>query len=242
MKKIILWASILGMAAIAADAQNANITWGAPTTISGTSDVSLAGTLYATWAPGDDYYGDETTSAANYTVNGVDFLTYGTSGANFAATSSSEDRYNNYTSPGTGDSIYNSLLQVATYNDNTDNITLSWNGMTAGDTYQVELWANDARGLGRTETFTGGANTSAALDISPTPSGAGQYIIGQFVADSSDSEDISIAAPAGGGYGPMLNLVEVRDLTPTPEPSTFALLAAGAGAMVFGLRWKNRAV
>jgi hypothetical protein len=237
MKKIILCASILGLAAIAANAQNANITWQTPNTISGASDVSLDGTLYATWAPGDDYYGDQTTSAANYTVNGVDFLTYGTSGVNFNAASTSTDRYNGFTSPGTGDSIYDNLLRVAIYNNNTDNIILSWNGMTAGNTYQVELWVNDARGLGRTETATGGANTSATLSISPN--GPGQYIIGTFVADSSGSENIALAAGAGG-YGPMLNLVQIRDLTPVPEPSTLALLSAGAGTMLFGWRRKFR--
>lgn len=202
--------------------------------------MSLDGTLYATWTPGDDYQGDQTTSAANYTVNGVDFLTYGTPGANFNANSSSTDRYNGFTSPGTGDRIYNNLLRVAIYNNNTDNIMLSWNGMTAGNIYQVELWVNDARGLGRTQTFTGGANTSASLAISPTPSGPGQYIIGTFVADISGSENISLAA-GSGGYGPMLNLVQIRDLTPVPEPSTLALLSAGAGTMIFSLRRKYRA-
>jgi len=49
-------ASIAGLLAAAANA--ADISWQAPATISGTSDVNTQGTLYGSWAPGDDYQGD----------------------------------------------------------------------------------------------------------------------------------------------------------------------------------------
>jgi hypothetical protein len=39
----------------------------------------------------------------------------------------------------------------------------------------------------------------------------------------------------------MLNLLQVRDLTVVPEPSTLAFLAVGGGAMFLGFRRKNRA-
>jgi hypothetical protein len=42
------------------------VTWGAPVTISGTSDVSTAGIYFGSWAPYDG-------SAKNYSVNGLTF-------------------------------------------------------------------------------------------------------------------------------------------------------------------------
>jgi len=116
--------------------------------------------------------------------------------------------------------------------------------MTVGDSYLVQLWVNDARNIGglRTETFTGGANTSAILDYGSNPDGTGpgQFITGTFVADAA-SQNISILAT---GYAPsaQFNLLQVRDITPVPEPSTLAVLATGAGALLFGFRRKNRAV
>jgi hypothetical protein len=235
MKTIVICASIVSMLTAVANAQNANVTWNGAVTISGDSDVNTSGTLYGTWAPGDDYWGDETANAANYTVNGVDFLTYGTPGADFNLVNDNEDRYNGFASPGTADSVYNNLLTVASFSWSQDPSVISWDGMTVGDTYLVEFWLNDGRaGQSGTSEFTGGANTSGPVAIG---NGApGQYITGTFVADSSGSEDITMAP------GIMLNLVQVRDITSVPEPSTLAFLAMGTGAMLFGFRRKNRAV
>ncbi|MEI9864491.1 MAG: PEP-CTERM sorting domain-containing protein [Limisphaerales bacterium] len=237
MKPILISAIIAGMIATVANAQNANINWQAPLTISGTSDVNTSGTLYGTWAPGDDYYGDFNTVPANYTVNGVAFNTYGTPGANFALSGSgiNLDRYNGFASPGTSDGTYNNLLQVAIFNWNSPTaMTLSWNNMTAGNTYMVQMWLNDGRsGQSGSSTFTGGANTSGSVFIG---NGApGQYITGTFVADGTGSQNITIAP------GIMINLLQVRDITPVPEPATMALVGMGACAMAYGFRRKNRA-
>ncbi|MEJ0091712.1 MAG: PEP-CTERM sorting domain-containing protein [Limisphaerales bacterium] len=235
MKPILISAIFAGMIAAVANAQNANITWQMPLTISGTSDVNTSGTLYGTWAPGDDYYGDFNLVPENYTVNGVAFNTYGTPGVNFGLSGDNInlDRYNGFANPGTGDSTYNNLLQVAIFNwNNPTSITLSWNNMTAGNTYLVELWLNDGRsGQSGSSTFTGGANTSDSVFIG---NGApGQYIIGTFVADNSGSQNIAISP------GIMINLVQVRDITPVPEPATIALVGMGAGAMLHGFRRKS---
>ena len=58
-----------------AAANAADISWGTPTTISGTSDVSLDGTLVGTWGPGDDWGGFNRSDY--YPVNGVTFAAYG---------------------------------------------------------------------------------------------------------------------------------------------------------------------
>src|SRR5438309_7726929 len=49
-------ASCIGTLMATANAQP-NVTWQAPVTISGASDVSTSGALYGTWAPGDDWGG-----------------------------------------------------------------------------------------------------------------------------------------------------------------------------------------
>ncbi len=235
MKTVVLGASMICSLIIAATAQNADITWQTPTTIAGASDVSLDGTLYGTWAPGDDYYGDFNTTPENYTVNGVAFNTYGTPGVNFLISGSgiNMDRYNGFANPGTGDSIYNNLLQVAEFNWNagSSDMIVSWGGMTPGNTYLVEAWLNDGRsGQTGTSTFTGGAHTSDPVAIgNGVP---GQFITGTFVSDGTGTEQFTLSP------GIMLNLVQVRDITPVPEPSTLAVLAGGFGMLMWGIRRK----
>jgi PEP-CTERM motif len=237
MKTVILSAIMIGASALIANAQSANVTWQNPVTISGTSDVNIEGMLYGTWAPGDDWGG--TNRADYYPVNGVTFAAYGTDGVDFNISGSgiNMDRYNGFANPNTADSDYNYLLQTAEFNWNasSSSMILSWSNMTVGDTYLVQMWLNDGRnGQTGTSTFTGGANTSDPVAIGDGV--PGQYIIGTFVADSTGSESITMSP------GIMLNLVQVRDLTAVPEPSTFGLLAAGMGAVLLLLRRRNAAV
>jgi hypothetical protein len=189
-----------------------NITWQPPVTISGTSDVNTSGALYGTWAPGDDWGG--LNRADYYPVNGVTFAAYGTSGANFgfSGTGINLDRYNGFANPNTADGNYNYLLQTAVFNWNSgsSSMIVSWNNMTPGNTYLVQFWLNDGRGgQSGTSTFTGGANTSDPVAIG---NGApGQFVIGTFVADGSRSESVTLSP------GIMLNLAQVRDITPKPN-------------------------
>jgi hypothetical protein len=243
MKKIILCVSVLGLAAAAASAQNANISWQAPTTISGASDVSVAGTLVGTWGPGDDWGG--TNRSDNYPVNGVTFAAYGSgSFSSWVNSSGLNDRYGSYGNPNTADPNYNYLLQTAEYSYGST-VSLTWGGMTPGDDYQLEFWVNDGRNSAtaeRSETLTGGSSTSAALayGTGANGTGPGQYILGTFVADGTGTETLTVNGFGGAdaGASAQVNLLQLRDITPTPEPSSLALLAGGAGAMIFGLRRK----
>jgi hypothetical protein len=236
MKTIVICASIVSVFTAVANAQNANVTWDTPLTISGTSDVSLDGTLVGTWGPGDDY--GSPNRSDNHPVNGVTFAAYGSGFFSTGFSSSGfQDRYNGFGGGfDTGDSDYNYLLTVAEYTYGGD-YSFTMTGLTAGDTYELELWADDGRGNDRTQTFTGGANTSATLFVGPSSGGPGQFIIGTFVADGAGSETISSSSPTG----PILNLAQIRDLTtPVPEPSTLAFLAGGFGVMLLGFRRKSR--
>jgi hypothetical protein len=242
MKTALLYASIAGILTVVANAQNANIIWNAPLTISGGSDVSTAGTVVGTWAPGDDAYNPD-----SLPVNGVTFNAYGSGPFNsFVSSSGIDDHYTGYNSPGTADSNYNTILQAAVYS-NGSSISLTWGGMTAGDTYLLQFWVQDGRNsttAERSETLTGGANTSAALAYGSGASGPGQYILGTFVADGTGTETLALNAFGGADIGPsaQVNLLQLRDITPAPEPSTVAFLAAGFGLMALGFRRDNRTV
>jgi hypothetical protein len=244
MKTVILYASIVSVLTAVANAQNANITWNTPLTISGTSDVSLSGALVGTWAPGDDWGG--TSRADNYPVNGVTFAAYGSGPfGSFISQSGINDRYGSFIAS-TPDSNYNFLLASCVYSYGSS-IGLTWGGMTPGDTYQLEFWVNDGRNsitAERNETLTGGASTSAALFYGTSGTGPGQFVLGTFVADGTGTETLTINAAGGADIGAsaQVNLMQLRDITPVPEPSTLAVLAMGTGAILLGFRRKNRAV
>jgi hypothetical protein len=231
MKRKLLYASVASMLAAVANAQNANITWNTPLTISGSSDVSTLGNYFGSWTP-YAYNSPET-------VNGVSL------GSDLPGVSSTFDNAGGtgtYDSPGTASANYNDLLTSALFGNSAGPYTVSWDGMTVGDTYQLEFWVNDARNIGglRTETVTGGANTSPILDYGSNANGTGpgQYIIGTFVANNA-SQNITILA---SGYAPssQMNMLLVRDITSVPEPSTLALFGTGAFALFCGFRRKYR--
>jgi hypothetical protein len=199
----------------------ADITWQAPLTISGTSDVSVDGTLVGTWGPGDDWGGANRSD--NYPVNGVTFAAYGNGPFNsFISSSGLDDRYNGFANPGTGDANYNYVVQTAIYSFGAT-ISLTWGGLTPGNTYEIEFWVNDGRNsvtAERSETLTGGANTSAPLAYGTGAggNGPGQYILGTFVADGT-SQNLTLNASGGPDIGPsaQVNLLQLRDITPKPR-------------------------
>jgi PEP-CTERM motif len=229
MKTAILYASIVSVLTAVANAQN-DVNWQTPLTISAPTDVNTQGTYFGSWAPH---------GSGNFTINGVTFQNFSDlpSLANNFQNNTGDNSFHN---PGTSDANYNDYMTSGAFQNDSSSPSFSWNGMTIGDTYLVELWVNDARNsttAQRTESVTGGANTSAFLSYGPA-GGAGQFIIGTFVANTA-SESLSLNA--GPNFpSAQLNLFQVRDLGAVPEPSTLAMLAAGAGAMFFGFRRKNR--
>ena len=204
---------------IAAANAGPDITWQAPVTISGPSDVSLNGTLAGTWGPGDDWGGGNRSDY--FPVNGVTFAAYGNGPfGSWVSTSGLDDRYGGYANPNTTDGNYNYVLQTAIYSYSSS-ISLTWGGLTPGNTYEVQFWVNDGRNnvtAERTETLTGGGSTSAPLAYGTGVGGTGpgQYILGTFVADGSGTETITLNASGGPDIGPsaQINLLQLRNITP----------------------------
>jgi autotransporter-associated beta strand protein len=213
MKKSILCTVVFSLFAAIVQAQNENVTWQAPQNITGASDVSTLGTYFGSWAPYDG-------NANNLPVNGVKFEgNPDLPGMNVNFPSGDQSGYNGFHNPGTPNGNYNDLLQTATYcGSGNGTIVVTWSDVP-GHTYLIQLWGNDGRGLfpGRSETVTGGANTSAGLDIGDAP---GQYVIGTYVADSSGSETITVAGSASGD-SPTVNLLLIRDITGTNSTITW---------------------
>src|SRR5258707_13413923 len=90
--------------------------------------------------------------------------------------------------------------------------------MVSGKTYLIQVWVNDGRNIGesRSETITGGTNTSAPLTFGSDGSGPGRYIIGTFVADSSGSQNLVLTPfSSGPNPGPQSNLFQGRDIRST---------------------------
>src|SRR5206468_6080446 len=128
--------------------------------------------------------------------------------------------YGGFAKPNTADSNYNYLLQTAIYSYGSS-ISLMWGGLTPGNTYELEFWVNDGRNsvtAERTETLTGGANTSAALAYGTGRSGTGpgQYVLGTFVADGTGTQTLTLNAFGGNEIPPsaQVNLMQLRDITP----------------------------
>jgi hypothetical protein len=241
MNKIVLSLTIASIAGVfSLHAQTIN--WQTPQVISGTSDVLNNGTYFGSWAPYDG-------SANSLPVNGVAFqgfsdlpsLTYNFSGGNGG--------YNGYGSPGFADANYDALLQYGQYANSSGSSTIDWGGMTAGHTYEVQFWVEDIRGFTGTrwENLSGGdigntsygTDTSAAVGYSsPLFSGGtspGYFVTGSFVADTTGSEEV-LLTPWGGSPDTQVNLFQVRDITPAPEPSTMGLLTGGGAMMLLLLR------
>jgi hypothetical protein len=201
-------------AAVVAQAQN--ITWQAPMAISGTSDVSTQGIYFGSWAPYDG-------SANTLPVNGVTFQGFsdlpGVSETGFNA------GYGSFPNPGTGDTNYNNLLENGAYEYPGPACTISWSGMTPGHIYLVEFWVN-GNDASRTETITGGTNTSAMVNYEP-----GHYLMGTFVAGGSGAGTVTLNGDPSDNY-PQVDLLQVRDITVTASGPTFESPRTAGGNLI----------
>lgn len=226
--------------AVRAGAEGSVITWGTPTTISGDSDVSTAGSLVAAF----NMFGPDVT------VNGVTFsafnVTAGTqtaSNGNFTFTEvpgtfTPNNTFGSAQSPFASlGANYKTLLSTAISTSDNNTLTLQIDNLIVGQTYQFEFWVNAS-----TFNMNIGFDTTAAspnavtLDSNTTNAngGVGQFVIGTFFCGSS-SQFISFTG-TNSTQAPTVNAFELRVV---PEPSTMSILVAG-GAMIAGFAARRR--
>ena len=138
-------------------------------------------------------------------------------------------------SPGSNDSAWNTIINEVDFNTFNGTFNNFFTDLTVGQTYQVQLFASDARkGFNiptRTQFFHDGLGNQSSTFLQSSFTS----IIGTFTADAT-TQSLGILASSNN---PILNAYVLRDITPTenttsvPEPtSTLALLGVvGTGLL-----------
>jgi hypothetical protein len=226
--------ALLGALGASGAASAAQITWGSQSLIFGPSDVVTQGSLVYAYSLGNN--------VAPF-VNGVLFgpaqSHNGSPDYDFADSNVLLHNYTFYqgfgTPPTVSDSQYGNLLDNAGYapNDPQNNphndIVFTLN-VTQGQTYLLQLWANDGRQgdhVGTTQTLTdssGGAAGNMTVNEAYGTSGfGGTFLTGTFKADAG-TEVITI----DGTDEQQINAFQLRNITVTPEPTTAIVFGMGA--------------
>jgi PEP-CTERM motif len=109
-------------------------------------------------------------------------------------------------------------------------LTISAAALTAGDTYELQIFSDSTDGTNNTTTFSS-ANSVGLQDNDGTTDGVGQFVTGTFVATGSN-EVVSISPGATYSVIGSVNLVEEA----VPEPSTYALMLGGLALLFIQLR------
>ncbi|HEU5122428.1 MAG TPA: immunoglobulin domain-containing protein [Verrucomicrobiae bacterium] len=104
-------------------------------------------------------------------------------------------------------SDYRSLLESG-LSDGGSAFALNLSGLTPGRSYLLQIWAHDSRKASSAETLIGGISRSSPVHFTSTgtSAGAGEYIIGMFVADA-EQQSIAIAPDNGS---PLINAFQLR--------------------------------
>jgi hypothetical protein len=211
----------------AGEAAAAVITWGPPQAITGDSDVSTNGTLVGAVNIGPQ-------GVAATTVNGTTFAplvftgTSVTSGPfTFAlATGFGAADTPTATPPfGALSAPYQALLSSFGGNPATAPFTLTLAGLTVGDSYQFQWWANTPVTLDSPTTATAGNSVTLQTNPGNIPGNVGQFAIGTFIADATTQ-----LITFDGTLQPILNGAQLRNVTDVaavPEPAALGLLGLG---------------
>jgi PEP-CTERM motif len=218
-------------------AEGSVITWGAPTNISGDSDVRTDGTLVGAF----------NMNGPDVTVNGVTFASFTYP---FMATTATKGNFTFTESPGhmlaaSGlgstsppfanlSSNYQTLLSTAVTTDDNNTLTLTITGLVLGHDYIFEFWTNGSNSAG-TDNFrtTASAPNPVSLDDNTTNAigGTGQFVVGSFHA--ADATEIITFTGTDTTQAPTINAFQLRDLSVVPEPGTIALLTIGSALGAF---------
>ena len=176
-------------------------------TVSGPADVSTAGVLVGAMNVG--------VGSTARTINGITFaVDSGAVGSPLALGSATvqfsfgipHGDFLVETTVG-GNAEYAAALDDARYDDppTATSGTVTLGGLVAGRAYEVQLWIADSRGCCNARTRT--------VDGVTTNANGPQIARGTFTANAS-TQTITIAGVTGS-YGPQLNLLQLRDVSPT---------------------------
>ena len=248
MKKTKLMGAILALAGAiglpgAAIAGTVNpVVWSTPTNISGDSDVSTLGTLVGAF----NMVGN------TVTINGVTFTSFTFP---FMAQSATNGNFNLTEAPGhmlayttlgsasapfsSLSANYQALLSSAVSTDDNNVLTLTMNGLVAGQAYQFQWWLNASSDVGSGPGFrtTASSANNVTLDdnTTNTQGGVGQFAIGTFTAVGTVQQIAFTGTDAT--QAPTINAFQLRAV---PEPSVLGVLVLGAGTLGLLQRFRRR--
>jgi hypothetical protein len=140
---------------------------------------------------------------------------------------------------------YKTILGSGAYANLPPSITVSLNGLTNGQDYEVQWWTNNSANI--TPQFGGGFTDTTAtafntvtLDANTTNTvgGLGQYAIGTFTA--SGTTQAFLLSETSGGFNPLINAMQVRAV-PEPTLSLLGIAAAVGGSLVWRRRSRSAA-
>jgi hypothetical protein len=231
-----------------AAASHAQIVWNPLLTgaITGPSDIDTLGTPVDALTPhsitlfgaGSQSSGTLTVGDTTFNVGSASDSHISVSGAFDGGDGNGPDGLNAYETAGQeptppmSTDAYN-YDELMTHNAASDNsggvpstVTVSLSGLTAGQTYDVQIW----NATGRQTTYT----SDLAVGSSSITLPGGDYAIGQFFATGSTASFTYIASGGSNTYG-VISDIAIRAV---PEPSTYAMIGLGALVLAWRLRRK----
>ena len=221
LSALVLIAAIGGLVS---DARAATISWSAAQTDVGDTDVDNSGTSVRAYT----FVTGNTT-----TVNGITFTPYENQSLDVLSGGITGTNYNGYGGFTGQSSEYTALTTGSYYQDGGSGV-FTFNGLTPGQTYVLQAWAEDARnccGAGRTDTLSDASvgGDTVTLAFQANANFAGQYALGTFTADGTGSQAIYLTA----NQSVQLNGIQ---LLAVPEPGSLVLCSIGAVGLLLAAR------
>ena len=231
----------------------ATINWGTPQTITtSAADVETQG--FPVFAIDASREGDGTSTITVTGKNGAEVTFQSFDSENAAEHAHFSSKFRNMATFGGGSSDYGGIVddgfwqgsesidgETPDFSSDTVNLT----GLTIGEEYLVQYWAQDARRHpGFLTVIDGSTNLQLDTDSAAYPD-SGQYVVGTFVADSA-SQTFTVSGTLDGvnNYGrAQLNAIQLRRLAaPFIEWQPSVDMYAGSTVDTFVNNWGANSV